>query len=71
MQHKTYIGNDAYDIRFITAVCLAGFSIFYMGINMGAFLSPLIVDRVYQAAGFHASRFNAVDSMQQCEMDPD
>lgn len=32
----------------------AGFSIFYMGINMGAFLSPLIIDRVYQAAGFHA-----------------
>ncbi|WP_114572121.1 peptide MFS transporter [Exiguobacterium flavidum] len=31
----------------------AGFSIFYMGINMGAFLSPLIVGKVSEGGNFH------------------
>src|ERR1041385_6246872 len=30
----------------------AGFSIFYMGINLGAFLSPLVVGFLAQSAGF-------------------
>jgi len=32
----------------------AGFSIFYTGINAGAFLSPIVVDGVRLQAGFHA-----------------
>ncbi|MFC7371918.1 peptide MFS transporter [Fictibacillus iocasae] len=32
----------------------AGFSIFYMGINLGAFLSPLIIGKVQADVGFHA-----------------
>ncbi|MFC0186780.1 peptide MFS transporter [Fictibacillus aquaticus] len=32
----------------------AGFSIFYMGINLGAFLSPLIIGKVQKDVGFHA-----------------
>lgn len=32
----------------------AGFSIFYMGINAGAFLAPLIVGKVSDSAGYHA-----------------
>lgn len=32
----------------------SGFSIFYMGINMGAFLSPLLVGWTEQKWGFHA-----------------
>lgn len=32
----------------------AGFSIFYMGINMGAFLSPLLVGWIQGEWGFHA-----------------
>ena len=32
----------------------SGFSIFYMGINLGAFISPLIVGAVQEGAGFHA-----------------
>ena len=31
----------------------AGFSIFYMGINLGAFISPLIVGSVQKSYGFH------------------
>ncbi|WP_214707724.1 MULTISPECIES: peptide MFS transporter [Exiguobacterium] len=31
----------------------AGFSIFYMGINLGAFISPLIVGGVQKSYGFH------------------
>lgn len=32
----------------------AGFSIFYMGINAGAFLAPLVVGKVSDSAGYHA-----------------
>jgi POT family proton-dependent oligopeptide transporter len=32
----------------------AGFSIFYMGINAGAFLSPLVVGEVADRGGYHA-----------------
>ncbi|MFF5996210.1 peptide MFS transporter [Lysinibacillus sp. KU-BSD001] len=32
----------------------SGFSIFYMGINMGAFVSPLLVGWTQEAWGFHA-----------------
>lgn len=32
----------------------AGFSIFYMGINMGAFVSPLLVGWTQEEMGFHA-----------------
>ena len=32
----------------------SGFSIFYMGINLGAFISPLIVGAVQEGEGFHA-----------------
>src|SRR3982751_5015423 len=37
----------------------AGFSIFYMGINLGAFLSPLVVGFLAQSAGFR----NFISSM--------
>ena len=37
----------------------AGFSIFYMGINIGAFLAPLVTGYLAQGAGFKAGLASA------------